>query len=128
MASGTRHLRFPLHRVRQLLSGSAGTTDSGRLASVVDATGRAAAQFVDWLPSAAVDLTGEPGSLVVLDHDERRVLMTLAHHDGACALLGADERCTVYARDPRAASVSVYAELWATWRAPALAPALGDEL
>lgn len=76
------------------------------LRRLVDATGRAAEDFVDWLPSAAVDLTGEPGSLVVLERDEQRVLMALAHHGGACHALGADDRCTVY--EARPASCRLY--------------------
>ena len=100
MASGLGHLRFRCtgcgnccRSLRVPLT----TTDVRRL---VARTGLDAAQIVDWLPSAEVDLTGEPGSLVVLDHPERRVLMALAQLDGACRFLAADERCGVYDARP----------------------------
>lgn len=67
---------------------------------LVDATGRPAAQIVAWLPTREVDLTGEPGSLVLLDHEAGHALMALAQHDGACVFLGADERCGAYSARP----------------------------
>ncbi|HEY3254294.1 MAG TPA: YkgJ family cysteine cluster protein, partial [Polyangiaceae bacterium] len=47
-----------------------------------------------------VDLTGEPGSLVLLDHDAGHALMALAQREGACVFLGSDERCGAYAARP----------------------------
>ena len=59
-----------------------------------------AAQLVDWLPTHAVDLTGEPGSLVVLDATRALSVMTLAQRERACIFLGADQRCSVYTARP----------------------------
>ena len=100
MASGTHHLRFRCTSCGNCCRDLRVPLTEADLRRLVDATGKPAAEFVDWLPTAAVDLTGEPGSLVVLDHDQRRVLMALAHREGACASLGADERCTVYSARP----------------------------
>ena len=44
-------------------------------------------------------MTGEPESFVELS--EGRRLMVLHHRDGACALLGTDNRCSAYATRPR---------------------------
>jgi Fe-S-cluster containining protein len=55
--------------------------------------------LVAWLAPDAVDMTGEPESFVELD--EGRRLMVLAQHEGACRLLGADNRCGAYAARPR---------------------------
>ena len=100
VSSGTHHLRFRCTSCGNCCRDLRVPLTQADLRRLVDTTGRPAAEFVAWLPSAAVDLTGEPGSLVVLDHVEGRVLMTLAHRDGACASLGADQRCTVYAARP----------------------------
>ena len=100
MASGTHHLRFRCTACGNCCRDLRVPLTHADLRRLVDATGKPAAEFVAWLPSAAVDLTGEPGSLVVLDHEQSRALMTLAQRDGACASLGADERCTVYAARP----------------------------
>jgi Fe-S-cluster containining protein len=70
------------------------------LRRLVDATGRPASEIVAWLPTAEVDLTGEPGSLVLLDHEAGHALMALAQRDGACVFLGSDERCGAYAARP----------------------------
>jgi Fe-S-cluster containining protein len=61
--------------------------------------GKAAPELVAWLAPDAVDMIGEPQSFVELG--EGRRLMVLRHERGACALLGADNRCTVYAARPR---------------------------
>ena len=100
MASGTHHLRFRCTACGNCCRDLRVPLTQADLRRLVDATGLSAAAFVDWLPSEAVDLTGEPGSLVVLDRAERRVLMALAHRDGACRALGPDDRCTVYAARP----------------------------
>lgn len=55
--------------------------------------------LVDWLGPNAVDMTGEPESFVELS--EGRRLMVLRHRDGACSLLGPDNRCRAYAARPR---------------------------
>lgn len=44
-------------------------------------------------------MTGEPESFIELA--EGRRLMVLRQHQGACALLGADQRCRAYAARPR---------------------------
>ena len=100
MASGTHLLRFRCSACGNCCRDLRVPLTQADLRRLVDATGLSAAALVDWLPSASVDLTGEPGSLVVLDHVERRVLMALAHRGGACRALGGDERCTVYAARP----------------------------
>lgn len=100
MASGTQHLRFRCTACGNCCRDLRVPLTRADLHRLVEATGKAAAEFVEWLPTAAVDLTGEPGSLVVLDHVGRRVLMTLAHRDGACVWLGGDERCSVYGARP----------------------------
>ena len=43
---------------------------------------------------------GEPGSLVLLDHERGHVLMALAQQGGACVFLDGDERCGVYPARP----------------------------
>ena len=52
-----------------------------------------------WLETDAVDMTGEPESFVELS--EGRRLMVLRQREGACQLLGADNRCGAYAARPR---------------------------
>ena len=63
------------------------------------ATGKPAAELVAWLAPAEVDMTGEPDAFVELAAGRR--LMVLAQHDGACTLLGSDNRCRAYAARPR---------------------------
>ncbi len=75
------------------------------LRRLLEATGREAEQIVDWLPPAAVDMTGEPGSFVVLGRG-RRALMTLAQQSSACRFLADDARCSVY--DARPANCRLY--------------------
>jgi Fe-S-cluster containining protein len=60
---------------------------------------RPACELVAWLAPDAVDMTGEPQSFVELA--EGRRLMVLRHEAGACALLGANNRCSAYAERPR---------------------------
>jgi Fe-S-cluster containining protein len=79
---------------------------SADLRRLVDATGESAAQIVAWLEPSEVDMTGEPGSMVLLEHEAHRALMTLAQRDSACRFLGAEERCRVY--DARPASCRLY--------------------
>ncbi len=63
-----------------------------------ETSGESASQIVAWLEPDAVDMTGEPGSFVLLE--QTRALMTLAHRDSACRFLGADQRCGVYEGRP----------------------------
>jgi Fe-S-cluster containining protein len=70
--------------------------DVARLAA---ATGSAPGALVAWLGPDAVDMTGEPESFVELS--EGRRLMVLRQQDGACQLLGRDNRCGAYAARPR---------------------------
>lgn len=69
------------------------------MARLAAATGAAPAALVTWLAPDAVDMTGEPESFVELS--EGRRLMVLRQHDGACELLGADNRCRAYAARPQ---------------------------
>jgi Fe-S-cluster containining protein len=59
----------------------------------------APAALVSWLAPDAVDMTGEPESFVELS--EGRRLMVLHQRDGACQLLGADNRCGAYPARPQ---------------------------
>jgi Fe-S-cluster containining protein len=70
--------------------------DVARLAT---ATSLPPSALIDWLAPDAVDMTGEPESFVELS--EGRRLMVLRHRDGACTLLGSDNRCRAYAARPR---------------------------
>ena len=63
------------------------------------ATGQAATELVTWLAPDQVDMAGEPQSFVELG--EGRRLLVLRQVDGACVLLGKDERCSAYAARPR---------------------------
>lgn len=69
------------------------------VARLAQATGSAPHELVAWLAPDAVDMTGEPDSFVELDSGRR--LMVLRQHDGACHLLGPDNRCRAYASRPR---------------------------
>jgi Fe-S-cluster containining protein len=60
--------------------------------------GRPAASLVQWLAPEDVDMTDEPGSFVRLAAGRR--LMVLAHQDGACQLLQADQLCSAYEHRP----------------------------
>jgi len=70
--------------------------DVARLARSTAALPR---ELVAWLAPESVDMTGEPESFVELS--EGRRLLVLAQQRGACRLLGADNRCGVYAARPR---------------------------
>src|SRR5262249_35444606 len=61
------------------------------VARLAHATGRPATELVEWLAPDEVDMTGEPETFVELGAGRR--LLVLAQRDGACALLGADQRC-----------------------------------
>jgi Fe-S-cluster containining protein len=100
MASGLGHLRFRCTSCGNCCRDLRVPLTHADLRRLVDATGRPASQFVAWLPTAEVDLTGEPGSLVLLDHEGGHTLMALAQREGACVFLGSDERCGVYAARP----------------------------
>ena len=100
MASGLGHLRFRCTGCGNCCRDLRVPLTDADLQRLVDATGLPASQFVAWLPSARVDLIGEPGSLVLLDHEAGHALMALAHQQGACVFLGADERCRAYAARP----------------------------
>src|SRR4051812_48452278 len=100
MASGLHHLRFRCTECGNCCRDLRVPLTDADLRRLVHASDLPASRIVEWLPSEAVDLTGEPGSLVVLDHEQGRVLMTLAQEAGACRFLSADERCSVYAARP----------------------------
>lgn len=69
------------------------------LSRLIDGTGKPATELVAWLAPDDVDMTGEPDTFVELGVGRR--LMVLAQRDGACTLLGADNRCRAYAARPR---------------------------
>jgi Fe-S-cluster containining protein len=68
------------------------------LERLVQASGVAADELVEWLAPDGVDMSGEPESFVELDAGRR--LMVLAHGSGGCRWLGDDARCQVYASRP----------------------------
>ncbi len=68
------------------------------LARLSAATGVAAAKLVEFLAPDAVDMTGEPETFVELGSGRR--VMVLAQRDGACKLLGDDDRCRAYDARP----------------------------
>jgi len=100
MASGLAHLRFRCTACGNCCRDLRVPLTHIDLRRLVDATGRAASQIVAWLPTREVDLIGEPGSLVLLDHDASHALMALAQRAGACVFLGADEHCSAYSARP----------------------------
>lgn len=100
MASGLGHLRFRCTGCGNCCRDLRVPLTDADLLRLTNATGRDASQFVCFLPTGEVDLIGEPGSLVLLDHDAGHVLMVLAQREGACVFLGADERCTTYSARP----------------------------
>jgi Fe-S-cluster containining protein len=106
MASGLGLLRFRCTSCGNCCRDLRVPLTHADLRRLVDASGETAAQIVTWLEPDAVDMTGEPGSMVLLDHASRRALMTLAQRASACRFLGADERCGVY--DARPASCRLY--------------------
>lgn len=106
MASGLRHLSFRCTGCASCCRGLRVPLTTADIERLVDQTGLAAAELVDWLPTDAVDLTGEPASLVVLDREWRRSLMALRQLEGACRFLSADARCSVY--EARPASCRLY--------------------
>ncbi|HEX2670042.1 MAG TPA: YkgJ family cysteine cluster protein [Polyangiaceae bacterium] len=100
MASGLGHLRFRCTGCGNCCRDLRVPLTDADLRRVIDATGRPASQIVAWLPTDSVDLIGEPGSLVLLDHEGGLALMVLAQRDGACVFLDAQERCDVYDARP----------------------------
>jgi Fe-S-cluster containining protein len=100
MASGLGYLQFRCTGCGNCCRDLRVPLTHADLRRLVDATGRAASQIVAWLPTREVDLTGEPGSLVLLDREGGHALMALAQHEGACVFLGSDERCGAYAARP----------------------------
>jgi len=100
MASGLGHLRFRCTSCGNCCRDLRVPLTDADLRRLVDATGRPASQIVAWVPTGEVDLTGEPGSLVLLDREGGHALMALAQQGGACIFLGEDEQCSVYAARP----------------------------
>jgi Fe-S-cluster containining protein len=106
MASGLRHLSFRCTACGNCCRDLRVPLTTADLRRLVEHTGRAAADVVEWLPTSEVDLTGEPGSLVVLQSPVQRSLMALAQRAGACRFLAADASCSVY--EARPASCRLY--------------------
>jgi len=100
MASGLGHLRFRCTECGNCCRDLRVPLTQADLRRLVDQSGLPASEVVDWLPTDRVDLIGEPGSLVVLDHSSKRSLMTLAQRAGACRFLDEHERCGAYAARP----------------------------
>jgi len=106
MASGLRHLSFRCTACANCCRDLRVPLTTADLRRLVDHTGLSPAEVVDWLPASEVDLTGEPDSLVSLEHGSERVLMALAQHGGACRFLAVDASCSVY--DARPGSCRLY--------------------
>ena len=106
MASGLRHLRFRCTECGNCCRDLRVPLTSADLRRLVEQRGLCASEIIDWLPTAEVDLTGEPGSLVLLDQASKHVLMALAHEAGACRFLASDGRCDAY--EARPASCRLY--------------------
>ena len=100
MASGLGHLGFRCTSCGNCCRDLRVPLTDADVRRLVDASGLLASQVVAWLPTHEVDLTGEPGSLVLLDHPGGHALMALAQRDGACRFLGSDQRCGVYFARP----------------------------
>jgi Fe-S-cluster containining protein len=100
MASGLGHLGFRCTGCGNCCRDLRVPLTHADVQRLVEATGRPASQIVAWLPTREVDLIGEPGSLVLLDHAAGHALMALAQQGGACVFLGADERCGAYSARP----------------------------
>jgi Fe-S-cluster containining protein len=100
MASGLGHLRFRCTGCGNCCRDLRVPLTDADVRRLVDATGRTASQIVSWLPTREVDLIGEPGSLVLLNHDAGHALMVLAQQEGACVFLDAEERCVAYSARP----------------------------
>ncbi len=106
MASGLRHLSFRCTTCANCCKDLRVPLTTADLRRLVGQTGQPAHEIVAWLPTDAVDLTGEPGSLVMLEQTSPRSLMTLAQRGGECRFLAADARCSVY--EERSASCQLY--------------------
>jgi len=100
MASGLRHLSFRCTACGNCCKDLRVPLTTADLRRLVDQTGQAAARIIEWLPTGEVDLTGEPGSLVVLEQASQRSLMVLAQRAGACRFLASDASCSVYGARP----------------------------
>jgi Fe-S-cluster containining protein len=68
------------------------------LTRLLSAIGERAQDLVEFLTPDAIDMTGEPETLV--EFGEGRRMMVLAQHEGACRFLSAENRCTVYGARP----------------------------
>ena len=100
MASGLSHLRFRCTGCGNCCRELRVPLTHADVRRLVDATGRAASQIVAWLPTLEVDLVGEPGSLVLLDHRAGHALMVLAQQGGACVFLDPEDRCVAHSVRP----------------------------
>jgi|SRR5450432_2844034 len=106
MASGLRLLSFRCTSCANCCKDLRVPLTAADLRRLVDQTGQMPAEIVEWLPTSEVDLTGEPGSLVVLGQASKRSLMALAQHAAACRFLASDASCGVY--EARPASCRLY--------------------
>jgi Fe-S-cluster containining protein len=106
MASGLRLLSFRCTSCASCCKDLRVPLTTADLQRLVVKSGLPASEIVAWLPTGEVDLTGEPGSLVVLNQASGRALMALAQHAGACRFLASDARCGVY--DARPGSCRLY--------------------
>ena len=111
MASGLRLLSFRCTACGNCCRDLRVPLTSADLRQLVARSGEAASQIVAWLEPNAVDMTGEPGSFVLLE--QGRALMTLAQRDAACRFLGADQRCTVYEGRPASCRLFPFAPSFA---------------
>ena len=100
MATGLHHLRFRCTSCGNCCRDLRVPLTSADLARLTTQSGKPAREIVEWLPTAEVDLIGEPGSLVVLGEPAARALMVLRQTSGACLFLGVGARCDVYDARP----------------------------
>jgi Fe-S-cluster containining protein len=95
---GAEHLRFHCTGCGVCCRTYRAAVTHHDLARLLGSIGARAQDLVEFLTPDAVDMTGEPETLVELG--EGRRMMVLAQREGACRFLSAENRCTVYAVRP----------------------------
>jgi Fe-S-cluster containining protein len=95
---GKEHLRFQCTSCGACCRSLRVVITHHDLTRLVAALGIEAEELVEFLAPDAVDMSGEPETFVELGSGRR--LMVLAQRDGACKLLGDDNRCHAYAARP----------------------------
>lgn len=95
---GAEHLDFKCSGCGACCRGLRVVITHHDLARLVTAVGVDAGELLEFLAPDEVDMSGEPETFVELGSGRR--LMVLAQREGACTLLGADNRCRAYAARP----------------------------